>query len=1407
MSKLPKYPPGSSMPVSALPSPAGRRRSSTGTAQKSTAGLKGLTPEQEALLQEAMEKYRPIDATKANEFNSSSISTLSSQSDLSFLSTTIPNSNNQSNSSLRKPGARRPSISKVIRQPLLPPLSEMPTGVSTELPISTTQPQALPSKYSLNNSGHQSSISSHQRSFSIQSQQHSTTGSPSTNILPTHPRLQSVATSPRPASPSLSQFSIGDRVVAESMNIVGTLRFLGPIDIKPGTWAGVEVDIPGTGKNDGSVNGKSYFACPPKSGIFVLPSKLSKVDKEPASLPQVSTSIKSNSSAHKLPRPSSTSTNSSDRESSGIPSADPNISKNAQNAALAASRITAGSRASKYIGVTASQLKQRTKPTNIITTPETPSSRDQHQTTKKTSGLARPNSNNNLKSLSLSQPSLRGRSRSNSVSSNGSAVSSASQSASQQRSVISRYQNQSNDALSPSDSDMTVIAPINEEMSNKSLQEQVKKLLNNSENSENVPLSLFDQQALRIQQLQMKIEVLEGENARLKLDDKKQTDTGKLYERSRRAGLDVKGSWETEKLALLEEKESMEKALNEKIEDLTKMLQDTSKGQNFRPSTSLSQILDDDLMSDKILQLTELVEQKDEQIKSLEESINKLTKQSNEYQTKIVELEKINSERADKIEQLATLGHQNSQTESSDRVAQLEKVIQEKSTEIVQLTGNVESIQIESDGKMRALQETIDELKSAGQETINIYELRVSSLEQQVEDLKKAGVETISLYEEATNRISERETKISLLEKEAEELRSAGVEAIDVYEKTIEETKREMESTKNQLARKEEALSAANKEIERLRLLQKELTETKTKREEGLRNELADLQTGLEHMMRADAKSRERIYQLEDEVRDAQALVSRKQEEISALKNNMQNLMAANTDEEIEKIKEVFESDIKRLQYELEEVRKSLSDTQSEKRALVGELDTIKDEKKLIEKKLQDNEKERQDIITEMEVLKSNMSQNENERTQLVADIEEYKANIEEHKANLAKIEEQKTNIIKDAETEKSALMESLENLRKELIKSREITQKDLEELQQQLKNKENYADQLKSELDTKITEIKQLNVEFDLFKKDAENSKTMTQKTNEYEEKVAAYEEQIAGLKHIVQELTRENVSIAGDNKKILAEQEKLMEAHRQVENECLKLMDELERLHSESLGGQGILSLSPPVEDSYEVNGTSSVGQEDSEEGETSHVGTDASRLQSLLVEKQTQIDRLTSKHNVETRELRQKIQELERSKQREITALNKDVAELESLIESKIFREADLEEEVQKERRNTKKWKDDFEDLKEQLNKMNNSDGTNLLEASILGNGLVDGGSSPRTNKIETSNLYCEICEEAGHDIISCKVVFGSHSSASNASSDTAVDGFTGNHKDERPYCDNCEEHGLHWTEDCPNQDETF
>ena len=52
----------------------------------------------------------------------------------------------------------------------------------------------------------------------------------------------------------------------------GTVRFLGTTHFQSGEWVGIELTCP-TGKNDGSVNGVSYFSCKNKFGIFVKPDK------------------------------------------------------------------------------------------------------------------------------------------------------------------------------------------------------------------------------------------------------------------------------------------------------------------------------------------------------------------------------------------------------------------------------------------------------------------------------------------------------------------------------------------------------------------------------------------------------------------------------------------------------------------------------------------------------------------------------------------------------------------------------------------------------------------------------------------------------------------------------------------------------------------------------------------------------------------------------------------------------------------------------------------------------------------------------------------------------------------------------------------------------------------------------
>jgi hypothetical protein len=81
----------------------------------------------------------------------------------------------------------------------------------------------------------------------------------------------------------LDRFGFGsnDRVAYSGMT--GHIAFTGETDFAPGGWVGVILDPGFAGKNNGSVQGKSYFTCDPSRGncgIFVRPEFLKHADEE-----------------------------------------------------------------------------------------------------------------------------------------------------------------------------------------------------------------------------------------------------------------------------------------------------------------------------------------------------------------------------------------------------------------------------------------------------------------------------------------------------------------------------------------------------------------------------------------------------------------------------------------------------------------------------------------------------------------------------------------------------------------------------------------------------------------------------------------------------------------------------------------------------------------------------------------------------------------------------------------------------------------------------------------------------------------------------------------------------------------------------------------------------------------------
>jgi chromosome segregation ATPase len=317
------------------------------------------------------------------------------------------------------------------------------------------------------------------------------------------------------------------------------------------------------------------------------------------------------------------------------------------------------------------------------------------------------------------------------------------------------------------------------------------------------------------------------------------------------------------------------------------------------------------------------------------------------------------------------------------------------------------------------------------------------------------------------------------------------------------------------------------------------------------------------------------------------------------------------------------------------------------------------------------------------------------------------------------------------------------------LTKEKQTLEAEVKQLRQALENARHEPTD-SEELTALREELEDLRVQL----KDANNAKTLSSNATTNDDEAA----QITDLQRRIDELTQENREAKQENQRLLEVQSSLAEAHRQVESECLKLMDELERLHSEQLS-------MPPVPSAPEVDAGIKL-EEVPDDDPDNPMPPEQRRLLALLKEKQSALEAQQRAHQQEQRRLQQHISDMEREHRAEVEQRDKDITDLENLIESKIFREADLEERLEQQCQLVKQLQQQQSSSgygNELIVGGAQSHGMNSRASSMgrAGTRSPSAASSRSRNRSATrdySQVYCEICEEDGHDIMSCPAVMG-------------------------------------------------
>ncbi|KAG6897401.1 hypothetical protein C0992_001907 [Termitomyces sp. T32_za158] len=693
-----------------------------------------------------------------------------------------------------------------------------------------------------------------------------------------HPRAKTpVQTHSRPPSrvsdvPKAAprSFEVGDNVRIESLGFEGTLRYVGPIEGKQGTWAGVQLSggFAGKGKNNGTVSGVRYFSCPERCGVFVSVIKLSAptvgvgAAPRPSSVasrggritPALSGRITpSASSSTAGPRMSLSSSNGrvtpsntgriTPSMSTGCvtPGTTPAargrrpLAKSTSvkpEVPVPTEKFTPGSRASKYMSVTAKQLSSRKtaagSPSRRFSEMESPTrsmsapSHDLRSTTSIGSPFATPKPGLNGRTGSGNLPTPSKIRPSGSLNTPRARIPSAVAMPPPTSSISSRsvsYNERSVDAIDTSDLDA-----FSKGLQDRSSQLQSANVTSTRSDSAISFRSLAADDHALIDQLQSRINALEQDNERL---------------HAVQSSSDSKADREVQ--------DSLDDALS-KIVNLEASLA-TSMTEKESQESRIKTLEDDRLRLQAALDAQNLAKEND--VATLRGQLNTELAATEELRTKISEHEATTREK-----EAAILAKDGMITSLESRIAAVTTELQDEKIE---------------------LGAQIDELRSAGQkqETIALYEERLSAADSQRYDLE--------------HRISTLETRLQNAQKATSPPPPSltGASAAEIDNETLRE---QIVHLQRKISTMEDALEDAQASAEREESIMGERMKRLKEKEDAMRKELNDGRKETEQILKSEAKAKSRVEEIEEALRESTVALENARAEVENLRSEMANL-------------------------------------------------------------------------------------------------------------------------------------------------------------------------------------------------------------------------------------------------------------------------------------------------------------------------------------------------------------------------------------------------------------------------------------------------------------------------------------------------------------------------------------